>query len=137
MKNTLTSQHGDYIRPLIQPGNLNYKSLLKTIHTESVSTFIQSQDNNPVLDEPPPPINKSESTLPRRTRSLLSQLRSGYSSILNSYLYRIREDVTDECPDCQMQPHTTKHLFNCPENPASLTVRDLWNNPTDVARFLK
>ena len=54
MKNTLTSQHGDYIRPLIQPGNLNYKSLIKTIHTESVSTYIQSQDNNPVLDELPP-----------------------------------------------------------------------------------
>ena len=60
-----------------------------------------------------------------------------HSSILNSYLSRIRKDVTDECLDCQIHPHTTNHLFNCHENPTSLTVRDLWNNPTHVARFLR
>ena len=56
MKNILTLQHDNYIRPLIRPGNpQHYKFLLKPIHTKSVSAYIQSQDNNPVLDEPPPP----------------------------------------------------------------------------------
>ena len=51
MKYTLTSQHDNYIRPLIQPKNpQHYKFLLKLIHTISVSAYIQLQDNNPVLD---------------------------------------------------------------------------------------
>ena len=77
----------------------------------------------------------SESTLPRTTRSLISQLRSGYSSNLNSYLSRLREDVIDECLDCQIHSHTTKHLFNWPENPTPFTVRDLRNNPTEVGMW--
>ena len=131
IKNTL-SQHDNYIRPLIRPRNpQHYKFLLKPFILNPVSAYIQSQDNNTVLDELPQPKDKSGSNLLRRTRFLLSQLKYGYSSILNSYLSRIREDVTDDCPDCQMHPHTTRHLFYCPSNPTPLTAPDLLHNPTN------
>jgi hypothetical protein len=139
MKKTITSEHGNYVNNLIHNDNLDntqYKILLKTIHTESVSATITAQENNPTLGRPPPEIDKAEKDLPRKTRSTLSQLRSGYSSMLNSYLARIRDDVQDICPDCNISPHTTLHLFDCPSKPTNLTVTDLWTKPKEAARFL-
>ena len=139
MKKTITSEHGNYVNNLIHNDNLDntqYKILLKTIHTESVSATITAQENNPTLGRPPPEIDKTEKDLLRKTRSTLSQLRSGYSSMLNSYLARIRDDVQDICPDCNISPHTTLHLFDCPSKPTNLTVTDLWTKPKEAARFL-
>ena len=59
---------------------LNYKAALRSIHTSSVQQTIQNQDHNRVLGIPAPAIDPSERTLPRRTRTLLSQLRSGHST---------------------------------------------------------
>ena len=116
MKNTLSSRHGQYINNLMSNNqDRSHKSLLKQIHTESVAATIAAQADNRVLGIPPPDVDKSERRLPRRTRSLLSQLRSGHSSMLNSYIARIRKDPTlDICPDCNNPSHTTNHLFNCP-----------------------
>ena len=43
---------------------------------------------------------------------------------------------SDKCPDCNLEQHTTCHLFTCPANTTDLTPRDLWDNPTEVAAFL-
>ena len=138
MKKSLTSEHGDYIYNLTNGihDETNHKSLLKRIHTESVSATIALESPNPILGHKPPEIDKSERDLPRITRSTLSQLRSGYSSKLNSYLARIRDDVQNSCPDCNAHPHTTEHLFDCPAKPTELTTRDLWTNPKEAAQFL-
>ena len=135
MKNTLSSVHGDYIRGL-NPNNDNQKVLLKKIHTDSVAATIAAQEDNPVLNAPAPAIDKSEKNLPRKARTSLSQLRSGYSSRLNSYLSRIRDDVEDICPDCNQQSHTTNHLFKCSAKPTNLTVQSLWSKPDEAATFL-
>jgi hypothetical protein len=85
---------------------------------------------------PPPAINDEEQILPRVTRTTFAQLRSGYSNYLNSYKARINPDrYEDECPNCDAS-HTTTHLFDCPNNPTTLVVRDLWDKPLDTARFL-
>ena len=138
MKNTISTRHGQYIRNLKASNpDTSQKVLLKKIHTESVAKTIQTQSDNPVLGAPAPEINKSEKNLPRRPRTMLSQLRSGYSSMLNSYTAKIREDPTlDICPDCNSPSHTTNHLFNCANKPTRLTARDLWTKPAEAAKFL-
>ena len=61
--------------------------------------------------------------LPRPYRSTLSQLRSGYCSRLQSYLHRVGRAPSPACPDCGSAPHTTEHLFSCPESPTDLAPR--------------
>jgi len=63
------------------------------------------------------PLIRRKRKLPRRSRSLLTQLRSGYFSILNSYLTVVDETIEDKCPKCFQISHTTEHLFNCPADP--------------------
>jgi hypothetical protein len=139
MKQTLRTRHGNYVLNKIPEEGLNtdnYKSILKSIHTESVAEAIANQENNKVLNEPAPAVHKSEQDLPRRTSSTLSQLRSGYSSSLQSFLYSIGKSQNPNCPDCQTEAHTTNHLFNCTAKPTDLPLRSLWSHPARVARFL-
>ena len=139
-KKTLQIRFGDYIKDIhphdtaLEPDD--YKMLLKRIHTESVNTTISNFENNKVLNELPPPINDAEKELPRRTRCLLSQLRSGYSSMLNSYLSVVDINIEDKCPNCHQISHTTEHLFNCPSAPTELTPKSLWTKPLEAAQFL-
>ena len=141
MRNTLVSEFGAQVNSISHPDlpEKDYKSRLKQIHTESVRDSIAKMANNKVLQAKPPAISKDENSLPRTTRSTLAQLRSGYSSYLNTFLARINKDpnkfVPDTCPKCP-ELHTTEHLFNCSQNPTSLTVKNLWSTPIETARFL-
>ena len=140
MKPTLTTAFAEAVLPLTLDGivvdDTNYKEGLKSIHTSCVQDTIAKQVNK-ILNAPPPKIDDSEKDLPRRTRTTLSQLRSGYSPFLQSYMARIRPDEhQDLCPKCQASPHTTVHLFACPADPTDLTVEDLWYKPMTVATFL-
>ena len=140
IKKTLNSRFGNEIRNMIPDSGVNhqnYKPLLKQIHTESVNRSINNLSENRVLNAPAPPVNIVEKNLPRRTRSMLCQLRSGYSSMLNSYLSSITENnIEDKCPKCNEPSHTTNHLFNCPADITNLTPLSLWNDPLDAATFL-
>ena len=112
MKKTLVSKFGNEIEDISYPDLPDdvYKQQLKYIHTKSVKEIIT---NNKILKTIPPKINDSEKTLPRKTRTTLAQLRSGYSNYLNSYKHRIDPEIEDKCPHCQCS-HTTIHLFDCP-----------------------
>ena len=83
--------------------------------------------------------SKDEVLLPRTTRSTLAQLHSGNNTHLITYQARIHNDpnkiVSHKCPNCP-EYHTTNHLFNCQQNPTSLTVKELLSNPIDTASFL-
>ena len=141
MKPTLRSRYGSTVLPLTIDGRTdttNYKEGLKTIHTSSVAKTIRNQEDNKVLLAPAPKVNQTEANLPRKTRTTLAQLRSGYSSILNSYLHRINPTThpSPNCPRCNLSPHTTNHLFNCPSNPTELETRILWEDPPAAAVFL-
>ena len=66
-----------------------------------------------VLGGRPPPLDKSEKQLPHPTRCTLSQLRSGISVYLKSYMSILNPEVVDACPHCGASPHITRHLFDC------------------------
>ena len=142
MKKTLASTFGDKIKRISYPDFPDdlYKKQLKDIHTSCVREQISNMANNKVLQATPPKISDSEKALPRVTRTTLAQLRSGYSNYLNSYKARVSQNqavpVTDLCPLCNADSHTTSHLFSCPSNPTTLTAKDLWSKPLEAARFL-
>jgi hypothetical protein len=139
MKETLKSRFGDKISNILPNEGLDdssYKTKLKEIHTKEVKSSIQQLGDNQILQRPPPNINESEKKLNRKARTTLSQLRSGYSSHLNSFLARINEDIEDVCPDCNEPGHTTEHLFDCKAKPTNLTTESLWNEPMEAANFL-
>ena len=140
MRETLQTKFSQDIKHLIPESgsdSLSYKNGLKTLHTTNVQATILKQQNNPVLQHPAPKIDKSERTLPRKTRVTLAQLRSGYSSKLNSFLNRINPTKYPDpnCPECNHSPHTTDHLFTCQENPTDLTPISLWNNPVAASQL--
>jgi hypothetical protein len=112
------------------------KAKMKCIHTSEVQKALAQYPPNKVLQRNPPEVNKEETSLQRITRSRLTQLRSGYSRMLNSYLHRIDDNISDRCPLCNQPPHNTQHLFNCPNNPTNLDVLSLWTQPLQAADFL-
>ena len=92
--------------------------------------------HNRVINRHPPPVSDTERRLPRVTRTILAQLRSGWSNTLNSYRARIIPGTSDSCPSCNQAPHDTVHIFNCPAKPTALQPIDLWLNPIITADFL-
>ena len=140
MSHSLNTKFADSIRPLAPDGAIDdqsYKEGLKKIHTNCVTNVIRQENDNRVLGAPAPRISSMEKTLPRRTRTILSQLRSGFSTHLNHYLNRINPNMyPDRCPDCGQGPHDTQHLFNCPAKPTSLDPWILWEDPPRAANFL-
>ena len=139
LKETLRSKCIDSVRPFLQDGVVGagrVREALREIHTGAVSDAISSYSPNRVLGVAPPDIDGSEAELPRLTRCVLSQLRSGHCARLNTFKFKIGSSITDLCPDCDAAAHDTGHLFACPANPTALTVRDLWERPCDAASFL-
>ena len=139
MKETLSSAFISHLEPhltdnVLPPGA--YPETLKAVHTSFVQSSIAKIGANPILNEIPPAVDKSEAELPRKTRTTLSQLRSGHSLSLESFKMRIGLAQTSACPECGADAHTTNHLFSCPNFPTTLTPRDLWLQPKRVARFL-
>ena len=110
---------------------------LKKIHEDAHAVCRNKYPVNKVLNTRPPAINvKEEKGLPRMTRSKLAQLRSGYSPFLQSYLARIDSRIDPKCTDCNLEDHTTVHVFNCPTKPTRLTPTNLWTKPKKCAEFL-
>ena len=79
------------------------KRALKRIHTETVREIVD-MDPNKVLGACAPEIDTSDKSLDRRTRTRLSQLRSGYSMGLESHKFRIGLSERDRCPKCKIEP---------------------------------
>ena len=109
---------------------------MNLIHTCNVKEDIAALGENKILEEKPPDVKGEEKTLNRRTRTYLTQLRSGFSPLLKSYMYKIGQTDSDACPNCGHRPHDTRHLFACPNKPTDLTVVSLWSDPVGSAMFL-
>ena len=114
-----------------------YKTMVKAAHTNEVKDYIETKEDNKVLNAPAPEISPLEKNLPRATRRTLAQLRSGYSPFLKTYLNRIGKEEDDLCPDCKEEPHTTRHIFECSARPTTLTMLSLWDSPVEAAKFLR
>ena len=127
------------LRPNIQQyiaeeplSNTSYKSAISSIHQDAVRTVIESSSPK-LLNGRKPPIATAEQTLPRKTRTILAQLRTGHSRILGQYMNRIDPTTCNHCHDCGHSPHDTYHLFYCPSKPTTLTVESLWTAPIETA----
>ena len=125
-----------HLTSMIGENRMTVKEALSWVHTETVNGALRDRRVNAVLGEHPPSIADSEKSLPRQTRVTLAQLRSGYSKYLNSYLARVNPEIVDVCPQCGCSHHTTRHLFECPLRPTTLTTRSLWTDPIGAAGFL-
>jgi len=104
----------------------------------SVQLHLQTRLPNSILGQQPPTINKSEQDISRKTRRILSQLRTGKSPILPTYLHKINPTLHPSplCPLCKVNNHNIKHLFSCPSINTTLTPLDLWNDPVSTAELL-
>ena len=139
MKETLRSKCWDTVSPFINGDVINpgeTKEVLNKLHVKIVSDTVDAFGPNRVLNAAPPLVHPSEKSLPRCTRAVLCQLRSGFCSKLNNYRHRIGASDTDQCPDWQSATHSTVHLFNCGSHPTNLTPTDLWERPREAASFL-
>ena len=142
LKKTLVDDCRSVLSPLLlSPVSTDQIRAMNTaLHFDTVASMLANRGSNRVLGEQPPIVNfrqlERQARLPRRTRVQLSQLRSGFSSLLHSYRARISPGTPDVCPDCQSTPHDTSHLFNCPAHPTDLRPIDLWIRPAAVAAFL-
>ncbi|KAF2350571.1 Reverse transcriptase domain [Trinorchestia longiramus] len=123
-----------YLLSSLRPHHPNY--LTVTQPSGPLQQAISAAGPNRVLQLSPPPISEEERSLPRSTRTLLSQLRSGYSRALNSYQARIGAVQDPTCPACGAADQTTSHLFRCPNTPTHLTPLDLWLDPVSTTTFL-
>ena len=121
MKETLRSKCLSVVEPYLNADGVvergTSRTVISSIHTDIVQSTIDSLEPNRVLNAKPPPIDPQETFLPRQTRTTLSQLRSGHCARLQSYQYKIGSSASNVCPDCQAQPHTTSHLFECTAHP--------------------
>ena len=115
MKHTLPSLFQQDIAPFLINGVVppeSYKLTIKAIHTESVCRAISKVDTSPTLNHGCncllgtilPPVDPSEKSLARQHRSCLSQLRSGFCTLLRSYLHVVGRSASDSCPECDGPP---------------------------------
>ena len=97
IKNTLRTKCWDSVSDFLQDGIIpagRVREAQRDIHTRVVSEARESSTNR-VLGTTPPSIDASEKTLPRKTRAILSQLRSGHCSRLNDFQLRIGSADSD------------------------------------------
>ena len=79
-----------------QLSKTSYKSAISSIHQDAVRTAIEGSSSK-LLNGRPPPIATAEQTLPRKTRTILVQLRTGHSRILGQYMNRIDPTARNHC----------------------------------------
>ncbi|KAF2344550.1 Nuclear hormone receptor ligand-binding domain [Trinorchestia longiramus] len=128
MKHTLQSRFLPSIAHLPSPNRdcfpSTYTPSLNSLHSSAVQQAISAAGSNRVLQLSPPPISEEERSLPISTRTLLFQLRSDHSRVLNSYQARIGAVQDPTCPACGAMDQTTSHLLSCPHTPTHLTPLD-------------
>ena len=114
----------------------SHTSAISSIHQDAVRTAIESISSK-LLNGRLPPIATAEQTLPRKTRTILAQLRIGQSRILGQYMQRIDPTVRNHCHDHSHLPHDTHHLFDCLSKLTTLTVESLWTVPTKTVKHFR
>jgi hypothetical protein len=136
---TLQSRFGKSVRPFLNREGvlleISNRRTLSALHTAAV-TASKAKLVNKLLGRVSTDFNLIEDTLPRRTRTTLSQVRSTYCNKLESYQARVGQPPSDLYPACRSTPHTSEYLFNCTSFPKNLNKLDLWSHPQETADFL-
>ena len=113
-----------YLSNVILP-TLSYKTILKSLHNETVSQFIL------LLQIYSPQISAEEVNLLRPSRNSFSQLHSSFCSSLLSYRERIGLIPSPICSSCEGEHHRSSFILSLPllsrENLSAPCVRiPLW-----------
>ena len=97
-----------------------YKEGISNIHqsfrAETEGTYTYTSRVWPAHPTPLPDISTEEKKFLRKTKTMLAQLRSGFSRMFN-YMNSIDPNINDQCLDCGVTPHNMQHLFTCASNP--------------------
>ena len=102
MKASLQSACIGDVEPFLTNGVVDfrdYKQIVDDVHKKVDDEAIEGQGPNRVLGNRPPLIDPFETSLPRYTRAVLLQLRSGHCAKLQSYLHFIGRAV-EVCRPC-------------------------------------
>ena len=99
MKETLHSRHHSTVFHRL---GTRRKEGHQNMHTYTVDSDIQLQENNIVLRERPPSISDEEQRLNRRQRCTLSQLRSGHCHLLQDYKHMVLGEPNNICTNHKM-----------------------------------
>ena len=104
----------------------HHRSFLKQKHTSIITKFPG--------ENPPSKVNlfHLQACIPRTTQWKLSQLRSGYSRLLNTYLANLDNQVSLLS---LLSTHTSCDIFNGLRNPSPFTPADLWLRPVETAKI--
>ena len=105
---------------------------LKHLHIKNVKEFTENHHSQ-LWGKDTPEVNFEEKKS-HEARCTLAQLYSRYSTILNSYLHRIRPNT---CTVCNLGPHDMHHLFNCPGRQTNIGILGLWTDRFHLAEHLQ
>jgi hypothetical protein len=123
----ITARSRKLIALVLLVPNISLGSTLKTSMTQiliqicrhcllvlSLEPWLQTESSTKSII--PPPINKSEQQLPRKTRCLLAQLRTNKCPFLLHYLNHINpiEHPSPLCPACKLTNHDTQPTVQLP-----------------------
>ena len=111
--------------------NTSYKSFISSIHKDAVRTAIESSSSK-LLKGRPRSIATAEQSLPRKTRTIMAQLRTDHSLFLGQYMNRIVPTARNHFHDCGHSSHYNHHSFDCLSKPTTLTVESFWTSPTTL-----
>ena len=112
--------------------NTSYKSAISSIILQDVVRTVIESSSSKLLIGRPPPIATAEQTLPRKTRTILSQLRTGHSRILGQYMYRIDPTARNHCHNCGHSPHD---IHSAHSKLTTTPVESLWTAPTETPKL--
>ena len=113
------------------------KLVCDKLHCDIVGKVVGRSSANRVLGVKPPPVHKNELDLPRVSRTVLSQLRSGHCARLRDFQLKLGKATDGDCPNCNLDRQDVAHIFDCPAKPTTLRIEDLWENPWGVADHLR
>ena len=97
----------------------HHGSFLKQKHTNIITKFPGENPSSKVI------LFHLQACIPRTTQWKLSQLRSGYSRLLNTYLAHLDNQVSLLS---LLSTHTSCDIFNGPRNPSPFTPADVGGN---------
>ena len=114
------------------------------IHEQFVAEYLAQVPANTLLEEPPPLIADSESSLTRESRVHLARLRCGHHPSLLSYQNRICPSTDPVCRYCGAFPETVPHLLEDCQPLSALRAAhgvqhsiQLWSHPSETIEFLR
>ena len=107
----------NYVNAANAMADLQLKHRVRAIHEGAFADAIASIDPSRVVGRHPPLVDVGEKLLPRPFRTTLAQLRSGFSSAMGDYLFRIGRLPSPLCPSAALSTTRCRTFSTAPHVP--------------------